>query len=123
MAQYRQAADKTLQAIFLIEEACLTALLEHLVRTGDEDGMSTHEIAERIGLVHWLGTDVGVAVVGKVLCRLAMSHRTEPAPETLNAAKWRIAEDEAAIRPVPVIDVTAQSGLDDRQDQVHESDQ
>lgn len=123
MTQYRQAADKTLQAIFLIEEACLTALLEHLARTGDDDGISTHEIAERIGLISWLGTDVSEAVVGKVLCRMATSDRTEPIPETPAAAKWRISGVEAAMRPMPVMDVKAQSGLDGRRDQGHESDQ
>ena len=123
MTQYRQAADKTLQAMFLIEEACLAALLEHLARTGDDDGMSTHEIAERIGLARWLGPGVSEAVVSKVLCRLATSDRTEPIPETLAAARWRVAEVEAAIRPMPVIDVAAQFGLDERQGQGHESDQ
>ena len=123
MTQYRQAADKTLQAMFLVEEACLTTLLEHLARTGDEGGMSTQEIAERVGLVRWLGSDVSDAVVGKVLCRLAMSDRTKPIPETLASAKWKIADVEAVIRPMPVIDVTAQSGLGVRQDQVHYSDE
>ena len=120
MTQYRQAADKTLQAMFLIEEACLTALLDHLVRTGDEDGMSTQEIAERIGLVRWLGSGVSEAVVSRVLCNLARSDRTEPVPEALPATKWKIAEVEAAIRPMPVTDVTAQPGLDGSQGQEHE---
>ncbi|MCY4415019.1 MAG: hypothetical protein OXE87_01735 [Chloroflexi bacterium] len=123
MTQYRQAADKTLQAMFLIEEACLTALLEHRARTGAEDGMSTQEIAERIGLVRWLGPDVGDAVVGKVLCNLARSDRTEPVPETHSTAKWRITVVEAAIRPMPVMDVTAQSIEDGSLGQGHGPDQ
>ena len=112
MTQYRQAADKTLQSMFLIEEACLTALLDHLAGTGDEDGMSTQEIAERIGLVRWLGPDVSEAVVSRVLCNLVRSDQTEPVPEALATIKWRIAEVEAAIRPMPVMGVTAQLGLD-----------
>ena len=123
MTQYRQAADKTLQAMFLIEEACLTALLEHRARTGAEDGMSTQEIAERIGLVRWLGPDVGDAIVGKVLCNLARSDRTEQIPETHSTAKWRITVVEAAIRPMPVIDVTARSIEDGSLGQGHGSDQ
>ncbi len=123
MTQYRQAADKTLQAMCLVEEACLTTLLEHMAQTGDESGMSTQEIAERVGLVRWLGPGVSDAVVGKVLCRLAMSDRTKPIPETLASTKWKIADVEAAIRPMPVIDVTAQSGLGVRQGQVHHSDE
>ena len=122
MTQYRQAADKTLQAMFLVEEACLTTLLEHRARTGDEGGMSRREIAERVGLVSWLGSDVSEAVVGKVLCRLAMSDRTEPVPETLASDKWRIADVGAAIRPMPVIEVAAQSSLSGLQDQAHHSD-
>ena len=121
--QYQQAADKTLQAMFLIEEACLTALLDHLPRTGGEDGMSAQEIAERLGLVRWLGPGVSEAVVSKVLCNLAKSDRTEPVPEALAAAKWRIAEVEAAIRPMPVMDVAAQPGLNGSRDQGHESHQ
>jgi len=109
--------------MFLVEEACLTALLEHLARTGDAGGMSPQEIAERIVLVRWLGPDVSKAVVGKVLCHLAASDRTEPVPETLASTKWRIAEVEAAIRPMPVIHVTARSGLGGRQDPVHHSDE
>lgn len=123
MTQYRQAADKTLQAMFLIEEACLTALLEHRAWTGDQDGMSTQEIAECIGLVRWLGPDVGDAAVGKVLCNLARSYRTEPVPETHSTAKWRITVAEAAIRPMPVMDVTAQSIEDGSLGQGHGSDQ
>ena len=98
--------------MFLIEEACLTALLDHLARTGDEDGMSTQEIAESIGLVRWLGPVVGEAVVSRVLCNLARSDRTEPAPEAPAATRWRITEAEAAIRPMPVMDVAAQPSLD-----------
>ena len=123
MTQYRQAADKTLQAILLIEEACLTALLEHPARTGDGDGMSTQEIAEHIGLVRSLGPGVGDAVVAQVLCNLARSNRTGPITETLASAKWKIADAEAAIRPVPVPNVTAQSGLGGWQYQVHHSDE
>lgn len=123
ITQYRQAADKTLQGMLLIEEACLTALLEHLARTGDENGMSTQEISERIGLVHRLGPGVSEAVVSKLLCNLARSDRTEPVPETLATARWRIAEVEAAIRPMPVMDVTAQTSPDGRRNQGHESDQ
>ena len=115
MTQYRQAADKTLQAMVLIEEACLTALLDHLARTGGEEGMTTQEIAERIGLVRWLGPDVSEAVVSKVLCNLARSDRTEPVPDAPAATRWRITEVEAAIRPMPVMDVTAQPGRDGSQ--------
>ena len=103
MTQHRQAADKTVQAISLIEEACLAVLIDHLARTGDEDGLSTQEIAERISLVSWLGPDISEAVVGKVLFTLMMSHRTAPIAETLVAARWKITEIEASIRPMPVI--------------------
>ena len=112
VTQYRQAADKTLQAMILIEEACLTALLEHRARTGGQDGMSTSEIADRIGLLHRLGPCVSEEVVSKVLCNLARSDWTEPVPEKAVVARWKIAEVEAAIRPVPVIDATARSGLE-----------
>ena len=122
MTQYRQAADKTLQAMFLVEEACLTTLLEHRARTGDEGGMSRREIAERVGLVSWLGSDVSEAVVGKVLCRLAASERTETVPEPPASAKWKITDVEATIRPTPVIDVGVQSRPVGLQDQAHHSD-
>ena len=120
VTQYRQAADKTLQAMFLIEEACLTALLDRLARTGDEDAMSIKEIVESIGLVRWLGPSVSEAVVSKVLCNLARSDRTEPVPEAPAATRWKIAEVEAAIRPMPVMDVAAQPGRDGPRVQEHE---
>lgn len=120
MTQYRQAADKTLQAMFLIEEACLTVLLDHLAHTGDGDGMSIDEIAERIGLARWLGPDVSEAVVSRVLCNLARSDRTEPVPDAPAATRWRIAEVEAAIRPMPVMDVATQPGRDGPQGQERE---
>ena len=123
MTQYRQSADKTLRAMFLVEEACLTALLEHPARTSDEDGISAQEIAERIGLVRYLGPSVSEAVISKVLCNLSKSDRAEPTLEAAAAAKWRIGEVEAGIQPIPVINVAARSGFDGLQVQVHESDQ
>ena len=97
VTQYRQSADKTLRAMFLVEEACLTALLEHPARTSDEDGISAQEIAERIGLVRYLGPSVSEAVISKVLCNLSKSDRAEPTLEAAAAAKWRIGEVEAGV--------------------------
>ena len=101
MTGRRGIRDKTVAAVSLIEEGCLGVLLEDLAQRGDTDGMSTEEIAERIGLNSWLGRQVGTLVVEKVLLNLSRAGKVEPVPTTLVGARWTIAESEATIRPTP----------------------
>ena len=60
---YLYAAHKTVQAVSLIEEACLAVLIEHLAVGDGREGLPAEDIAERIGLSAWLSPRVSNAVV------------------------------------------------------------
>ena len=93
--------DKTVAAVSLIEEACLSVLLEDLARRDNADGMCVEEITRRIGLAVWLGMRIGTLVVEKVLLNLSGTGKAELVAETLTGSTWTIADSEAAIRPTP----------------------
>ena len=109
MMQHRRISDKTVQAVSLIEEACLAVLMEHLALGDGRQGLSAEEIAKRIGLDTLLGPGVSNAVVENVLFNLMASQRAEPVPEALARARWKVTEIEASIRPMPVISTSTPS--------------
>ena len=98
MNNHGMVGDKGVNAVSLIEEACLGTLLEHFARYGGASGLSTQEITERIGLINWLGSRISYLVVARVLVNLTRAGRAEPDLGTMNKVIWKIAESEASIR-------------------------
>ena len=101
MTAPQSIGDKTVAAVSLIEEACLSVLLEDLARSDATNGMSVEEITRRVGLTVWLGPRIGALVVEKVLQNLSGAGKAEPVAQTPTGSRWTIAESEATIRPTP----------------------
>ena len=120
---HRTKGDKTAEAVSLIEEACLAVLIEHLAVGDGGDGLSTDEIAERIGLDAWLGRRISNSVVEKVLYNLSVPDPAAPVPEALARRQVEGTEIEASIRPMPVIDTSAPSDTDPQRNRRAEPDQ
>ena len=59
--------DKTVTAVSLIEEACLSVLLEDWDRRDNANGIYVEEITHRIGLTVWSGPCIGALAVENAL--------------------------------------------------------
>ncbi len=88
-------ANKAVNAGSQIEEACLAILLEERTRGRHAGGVSTADVAARIGPERWLGVCVTEIVVERILLEAGKveRHSIGPMPEG-----WEITDDEAMIR-------------------------
>ncbi len=98
MSMHSSASNATVSAVSLLEESCLTVLLEERARYQQHGWLSASEMAQRSGLTRWLGPTVGGAVAGRVLDNLLGAGKVETTPGMLAAPCWRIAEEEARAR-------------------------
>ena len=98
MTQRGDITAKTIQAVSLIEEACLQALLEAHVPGQVRSGLTTYEITARTGLATWLTFRISAAVVERVLENLHFAGRVECSLGFREGQRWRITDAEASIR-------------------------
>lgn len=93
--------DRTVNAISLIEEICLAALLDDLAHGRSAGGLSPEEIAVGVGLARWLGPAMASALVERILLNLSAAGKTRRSSTTDGAQRWTITADEASIRRPP----------------------
>ena len=101
MTQRGDITAQTIQAVSLIEEACLQALLDVHVPGQMRSRLTTYEITARTGLATWLTFRISVAVVERVLENLHLAGRVECSRGSRNGRRWRITDAEASIRQPP----------------------